>query len=1701
MSDQLVAYSVFRWILVAFEENSDDSDGGRREAGVLRIFPSMRESLLSRIDLLGDALVGNEKLVRFLALLDVANLRQSFTAWRRLTRARMDHGTLLSSFREKYRKGMDESVEKRAFMIVRGSVLSKYIRQWRRYLSSILTHARQTGMYFYRIIVLRRGLRGLKRRMNKKKEESVVNDDALRQQQTTMMKITMAPLKKRCSFVAWRKWLVGRKMAEEALLLIPTSFNSIERSDAGLLSSSFVRWRTGSAKRRALRTAEWSLLMKRSQRVVSFHFGSWYIVFLSRFCLKFAEKRVRAKDIIRTKARVFFAWTLLHERSVLLKEGRRAEVSPYQSNTPSSSSSSLTDRRRLLWNQAAAWRYERLGMVLIQLRNKLCRARSGLLALEKWREYNAAVAVAVLIQKYWRGYMIRRMQSRFRHRIDYYRAYRAQYYPRLRLFIRLKAKRAVFRILLSYFILCRANRRRAMALCRERQALDTLKTVLFTTKWRSARFTQVAVLFRETTAFQKFWNNLGRMCSDALTVSASEHFSQGRLLFLSMKALKSRTRLGLKHRALEQQYFRSIQLDTLSRLLRWSNFEKYRIGLQKRCKVFLRTIKFSRHFRSLHRNIDVASWQYSRYQQARSHHGKVCKHFYLRILKDCTKERLVLQLVSNICFLRIAGPKGISHLHEFAVRGRRVRESNLLVEGHHKSWRLRIYLNELNQSFYRYRILSRKLALCGSAHHLRRRLRVNLANLRRLVHKNVVGRLLDDPRALSRDIRNRLQQGVPDVMHGDKGIRPQFQLISPALCPLPETYESLSSLSSDGRGGVGPDSASSSRSKGLITKYFDTVVLRKLFISEDFWARDDPRRRSMLRVLTSTREVLLQRALRRLHVNAFSPRTLFYRAMQVIVFERNGGPPKDHAVKRHHDKLRLRRRANQLLYIHQWLHQRDISRALGALHRHARIYRVKKTFYATRGLRQLMRWCLRSLSANANMKRKLSKVLGTADVHIRFRRQYLTFFVVREHMASQKHDHAVMKISRGHHMHVLAVKSFFDRMRWILRPRRKIKIIARKFYLRPLMATWLDKTASSFGVFRLQQRILSRCKLSHFKSWFQATVEHMKERIISEEVRRRSVKAQRRDVFVSWIEAIEEKHMSRRFDMVCKNRVLFLKRWVMKYWHQRCTTREAYTWNLSKMMFKSLFIHISWVKHQARCLHRAIGYHDRLSEITLFRKMLYKYRVRKRLMMRATQGHDYLIISGCKHAIRKWRYMTYFRVSYKKKTLSLLQQQSLGIGTFSGHYSELVVTTSSVARRLGLIPKEALSHGHGHVSYHERLVSALTIRFDSLRLQKAVAHWSHYRIVKRKNSSQALVRTCLALWKSTSQRAAIQRQGMIHRLRETLNRHSLEYGMKGFRSNLTMRKVGLVVETHITKRHLSFWRIKTSRRGKIRRMLSLLLAGHHFLLIRLHFRYWKALMGPARKSERVFFQETIFRRWRCCFVAMRHYKMSLYSQVFEEWGGLVFGRLAARFNVRRGRRIAARLLTRIRQQRCSKLRVFFNRWATKAEVSLPGIRIKNAGHATSTMKKRASIASRSSAGTSRVPPTKPFDHDAAIPPEEILSKEDLQTWRASIRNARGSETLSASKRFSLQGVADFKELAATTIYRRTSSSSPGREVPARIDLRSEAINSKHKDEFDHRDQEATVTEHIVHFEDSGEVEVGEEDNRERDPLSMSDLVG
>ena len=234
-------------------------------------------------------------------------------------------------------------------------------------------------------------------------------------------------------------------------------------------------------------------------------------------------------------------------------------------------------------------------------------------------------------------------------------------------------------------------------------------------------------------------------------------------------------------------------------------------------------------------------------------------------------------------------------------------------------------------------------------------------------------------------------------------------------------------------------------------------------------------------------------------------------------------------------------------------------------------------------------------------------------------------------------------------------------------------------------------------------------------------------------------------------------------------------------------------------------------------------------------------------------------------------------------------------------------------------------------------------------------------------------------------------------------------------------------------------------------------------------------------------------------MALRHNKIRLLSQVFDEWNGLVFGRLAARFNVRRGRRIAARLLTRIRQQRCSKLRVFFNRWAAKADVSLPGLRLKN------TVRSARVVSSNlrgNSAATSVDFTQNPTSNPNLTTREDLISKEALQSWHSQIKNARLDDSMTSSRKFAFQSVATYKELAASTVTRslsveETTTALRGMRAP-RPSIRVHRINFErtgyqHQDDSTETKHEEQETENDVWNNERAE----ESEDRE---MTIGDLV-
>ena len=231
----------------------------------------MRESLLLREEVSGDLLpilLGQEtenseesgerrrKFVRFIALLDVHNLYRCFQVWRKRTGAIVREKIL---YEERYRRELDESVEKRSFGKVRRKLLCDYVRRWRRYTMLHNKNHLQSAEdeeAFLRDMRCRRGIRGLGKKLADKRKASD----------------TLKRLKLRNSFACWREWQKRRQI----LFAATVNYDRAEDDETALnarMKESFARWRGAIVKEKTIRSAEWSLLMKRARQVLSCHFG------------------------------------------------------------------------------------------------------------------------------------------------------------------------------------------------------------------------------------------------------------------------------------------------------------------------------------------------------------------------------------------------------------------------------------------------------------------------------------------------------------------------------------------------------------------------------------------------------------------------------------------------------------------------------------------------------------------------------------------------------------------------------------------------------------------------------------------------------------------------------------------------------------------------------------------------------------------------------------------------------------------------------------------------------------------------------------------------------------------------------------------------------------------------------------------------------------------------------------------------------------------------------------------------------------------------------------------------------------------------------------------------------------------------------------------------------------------------------------
>ena len=180
MSSQVLAYSVFKWLLVAFERREEPPEDDEERREISRVFPSMRESLLVRGCISGDLLqilIGNNqtdsvgvddgedrrrKFVRFIALLDVLTMRHCFGGWRNGVKARVLGRRM---YEERYRRELDESVEEKSFGTVRRKFYRVYLQRWQQYTARMRRMRDQIhdGVDYHQLMRWKHGVRCLSR--------------------------------------------------------------------------------------------------------------------------------------------------------------------------------------------------------------------------------------------------------------------------------------------------------------------------------------------------------------------------------------------------------------------------------------------------------------------------------------------------------------------------------------------------------------------------------------------------------------------------------------------------------------------------------------------------------------------------------------------------------------------------------------------------------------------------------------------------------------------------------------------------------------------------------------------------------------------------------------------------------------------------------------------------------------------------------------------------------------------------------------------------------------------------------------------------------------------------------------------------------------------------------------------------------------------------------------------------------------------------------------------------------------------------------------------------------------------------------------------------------------------------------------------------------------------------------------------------
>ena len=220
---------------------------------------------------------------------------------------------------------------------------------------------------------------------------------------------------------------------------------------------------------------------------------------------------------------------------------------------------------------------------------------------------------------------------------------------------------------------------------------------------------------------------------------------------------------------------------------------------------------------------------------------------------------------------------------------------------------------------------------------------------------------------------------------------------------------------------------------------------------------------------------------------------------------------------------------------------------------------------------------------------------------------------------------------------------------------------------------------------------------------------------------------------------------------------------------------------------------------------------------------------------------------------------------------------------------------------------------------------------------RSLVFYSNNRRSRRRLS---FLRHLYHFWKHFVERKVLRRQGFILRIQQILHRSRLAHVLFCLKLNYIMAVARKQASRVLLKASFKTWGNRFLKRSLLRRSVAVLEKGWSYQMLRLHWHFWKVSVGPGMHFQALFFYSVVFRRWRGLFVFSRHYRMKLLGDVVDEWSRLVFGRLHARLHARRGRRIAARLMTRYSQHRCALMRSYFNRWAANVDVLLPAQRLE-----------------------------------------------------------------------------------------------------------------------------------------------------------------